>query len=85
MALTTAQRNTVRNAFITLATNNPGYMPTGMTASQWADAELAQLDAFRAQTEPRSYYTLRWAPFLLNRVSLTAAIRSAIDNHVNGL
>lgn len=85
MALTTAQRTTVRSAFVTLGTNNPGYVPAGQTPAQWADAQMVLLDAFRAQTQPRSYYTKRYQPFIVARMPFSATIRTAIDNHVNGL
>ena len=84
MALTAAQRTTVRNAYITLGTNQSAYVPAGQTATQWADAQLAMLDEMRAQTIDRSYYTLRVQPFITNRLSLTSTIRTAITNHVNG-
>lgn len=85
MALTSAQRTTVRNAFVGLAnTANDGWT-SGKTASAWADEQMALLDAYRAQTRPRAHYTLRHRPWIAGRLTgLSAAVRTAIDNHVAG-
>jgi hypothetical protein len=85
MALTTAQRTTVRNAFVTLATSQGGFTSGGVVLpSQWADENMARLDAMRDGTVPRSYYTMRVQPFINGRLSLTTTIKTAITNHVNG-
>lgn len=85
-ALTTAQRTTIRNAYIALANNNvTAWTKDGrMTAAQFADGWLAVLDAYRAQTRPRAHYTLRVQPWIPLRLTLSTTVRNAITTHCNG-
>lgn len=85
MALTTNQRNTVRNAFITLANSDIGWRDGGaITSAQFADRWLAVLDEYRSGARPRGHYTLRIQPWIAARLSLSATLRTAITNHCQG-
>ena len=86
MALTTNQRTTIRNGFITLYNSDPSAWSHGgeLTAAQFADQWLALLDEYRAQTRPRGHYTMRVAPWIAARMGFSTTLRNAITTHVNG-
>ena len=84
MALTPAQRTNIRSRLVTFATDNA---PAFGDPDEWADAQLIMFDRFRADPSFRWYYALRMVPFLdvLLGARVTAALRTAIDNHIAGL
>jgi len=79
-SLSGTQRTTVRNAFIAVSADYRGTA----TAVEWADQQMATLDAFRAGID-RSYYDFRYRPWMVANLGFTTAIRTAIDNHARGL